>query len=107
MAAARKKRLDWHPEAVAELAESIAWYAERNPVAARRMRHEIEAAALSLVAYPIAVSGRTGVVAGTRELPVANRVPFTLIFVRDAETGDCTIFHCMHQRRDYPVRAEE
>lgn len=102
MAAARKKRLEWHPEAVAELAESIAWYVERNPVAARRMRCEIEAAALSLIACPIAVSGRSGVVAGTRELPVAHRTPFTLIFVRDAETGDCTVYHCMHQRRKYP-----
>jgi plasmid stabilization system protein ParE len=102
MAAARKKRLDWHPEAIAELAESLAWYAERNPVAARHLRREIEAAALSLIAHPIAVSGRPGVVAGTRELPVGHHTPFTLIFVRQAATGNCTIYHCMHQRRNYP-----
>ena len=107
MAATRKKRLEWHPEAIAELAEYLAWYAERNPVAAQRVRREIEAAALSLAAYPIAVSGRTGVVAGTRELPIGHRVPFTLIFVRDAETGDCTIYHCMHQRQKYPPETAE
>lgn len=102
MAATRKKRLDWHPGAIAELAESLAWYAEHNSVAARRMRREIETAALSLVAHPIAVSGRPGVVAGTRELPVGHHTPFTLIFVRHAATGDCTIQHCMHQRQNYP-----
>lgn len=102
MAAARKKRLEWHPEAIAELAESLAWYAERNPVAARRMRREIEAVALSLIANPNPVSGRPGVVAGTREVPVGSHTPFTLIFVRHAATGDCVVYHCMHQRRNYP-----
>jgi len=102
MAAARKKRLEWHPEAIAELAESLAQYAERNPVAARRMRREIEAVALSLIANPNPVSGRPGVVAGTREVPVGSHTPFTLIFVRHAATGDCVVYHCMHQRRNYP-----
>ena len=102
MAAARKKRLEWHPEAIAELAESLAWYAERNPVAARRMRREIEAVALSLIANPNPVSGRPGVVAGTREVPVGSHTPFTLIFVRHAATGDCVVYHCMHQRRNHP-----
>ncbi len=103
MVVAKRKQLEWHPEAIAELAESLAWYAERNPVAARRMRREVEAAALSLIANPIPVSGRSGVVAGTRELPVGSHTPFTLIFVRHAETGDCLVYHCMHQRRNYPA----
>lgn len=104
MAATRKKRLEWHPEAIAELAESLAWYAERNPSAARRMRREIESAAISLIANPIAVSGRPGVVTGTRELPVGPHTPFTLIFVRKAATGDCIVYHCMHQRQNYPAQ---
>ena len=104
MAAARKKRLEWHPEAIAELAESLAWYAERNPAAARRMRREIEEAALSLISNPLPASGRPGVVVGTRELPVGSHTPFTLIFVRHAATGDCVVYHCMHQRRNYPIQ---
>lgn len=103
----KNKRLDWHPEAIAELAESFAWYAKRNPAAAKRMRKVIETAAHSLIASPIAVSGRLGVVAGTRELPVGHRVPYTLIFARHNRTGDCTIFHCMHQRRNYPTGDSE
>lgn len=99
----RRKRLDWHPEAIAELAESLAWYAQRNPTAAKRMRKIIEEAAYSLIASPIAVSGRLGVVANTRELPVGHHVPFTLIFVRHNRAGNCTILHCMHQRRNYPT----
>jgi plasmid stabilization system protein ParE len=107
MPGTKNKRLDWHPEAIAELAESLAWYAKRNPAAAKRMRKVIEEAAHALIASPIAVSGRLGVVAGTRELPVVHRMPFTLIFVRHNRTGDCTIFHCMHQRRNYPMDENE
>jgi len=52
---------------------------------------------------PLTQPTKFGVVAGTRELPVGHRVTFTLIFVRHSRTGDCTIFHCMHQRRNYPA----
>jgi len=38
MPGTKSKRLDWHPEAIAELAESLAWHAKRNPTAAKRMR---------------------------------------------------------------------
>jgi len=107
MSGTKSKRLDWHPKAIAELAESLAWYAMHNPIAAKRMRKTIEQAARSLIATPIAVSGRLGVVAGTSELPVGHGVLFTLVFVRHNLTGDCTIFHCMHQRRNYPVKSSE
>ncbi len=107
MSETKSRQLDWHPDAIAELAKSLAWYARLNPAAANRMHKAIKEAAQSLVASPIAVSGRPGVVAGTRELPVGRRVPFTLIFERNSRTGDCTIFHCMHQRRNYPSDENE
>jgi len=75
MSATRSKRLDWHPDAIAELAESLAWYATT-----KRMRKVVEDVAHFLIASPIAVSGRLGVVTGTRELPVGDHTPFTLIF---------------------------
>lgn len=84
------------------MAQSLAWYAERSPAAARRMRKEIEKAALSLIESPLALSGRTGAVAGTHELVVGHRTPFTLAFVRDTASGDCMIYRCIHQSRRYP-----
>lgn len=65
------------------------------------MRSAILAAAASLVAEPVSAPGRPGILAGTRELPVGHRVPFTLVFVRADQTGDCTIYHCLHQAREY------
>lgn len=97
----RRKRLEWHEEAIDELAEALAWYDELNPAAARRMKSAILAAAASLVAEPVSVPGRPGILAGTRELPIGHRVPFTLVFVRDDQTGCCTIYHCLHQAREY------
>lgn len=79
MAGRRKKRLDWHEDALDELAEALAWYEELNPAAARRMKSAILAAAASLVAEPVSVPGRPGILAGTRERPVGHRVPFTLV----------------------------
>jgi plasmid stabilization system protein ParE len=101
MAGRRKKRLEWHEDAFDELAEALAWYEELNPAAARRMKSAILAAASSLVAEPVSVPGRPGILAGTRELPVGHRVPFTLVFVRSEQTGDCTVYHCLHQAREY------
>ncbi|MDP2792724.1 MAG: type II toxin-antitoxin system RelE/ParE family toxin [Sulfurisoma sp.] len=101
----RKKRLEWHEAAILELAESLAWYRERNPTAASRMRKAVDQAARSLIAATVPLSGRLGVVAGTRERVVGNRIPFTLVFVRDSTTGDCTIYRCIHQRRRYPEEA--
>ena len=101
MSARRKKRLDWHADALEELAESIAWYAELNPAAARRMKAAIFKAAESLVAAPVSVPGRPGILTGTRELPIGHGVPFTLVFVRDDKTGDCIVYHSQHQASEY------
>jgi len=74
------------------------FYAERNPAAAKRMRNEINNAANSLIAQPIAQPGRIGVIAGTRELVVGHRTPFTLIY---REKGDLVeILHVWHQSQD-------
>jgi plasmid stabilization system protein ParE len=71
----RKKRLEWDTAALDELAESICWYAERNPTAARRMQEEVIEAAANLVATTLPNSGKPGMVNGTRELVVGTKTP--------------------------------
>jgi plasmid stabilization system protein ParE len=80
--------------------------AERSPVAALRMRKAIEKAARSLVATPLALPGRPGAVAGTREIVDGHRTPFTLVFVRTASNGDCVIYRCIHHSHQYPENSD-
>lgn len=96
----RKKRLEWDPAALDELAESICWYAERNPTAARRMQEEVIEAAANLVATTLPNSGKPGMVNGTRELVVGTKTPFILVFI---DSDDCRrIIRCRHERKNYP-----
>jgi plasmid stabilization system protein ParE len=94
------KRLSWANEALDELEKHLAWYAERNPAAAERMGAEIDKAALSLVAQPIAHPGRAGFIQGTRELVVRHRTPFTLIYREKSSMVE--ILHVWHQSQDMP-----
>lgn len=96
----KRKRLEWHPAALDELAETLCWYAERNPTAARRMKTEIIEAAANLVAATLPSSGKPGMVEGTRELVVGTKNPFILVFV---DNNDCRkIIRCRHERKNYP-----
>lgn len=95
-----KKQLEWTDEALDELDNHLAWYAERNPFAAERMADEVDEAAHSLIAQPIAHPGRIGAIAGARELVVGHRTPFTLIY-RD-RGGVVEILHVWHQSQDMP-----
>lgn len=99
---ARKKQLEWSKTALAELAESMAFYAERNPEAARRMLYEINKAALSLIASTLPANGRVGRVAGTRELVLGRRTPYTLIFQEQPDKTTITILGVKHHARKYP-----
>lgn len=94
------KRLEWDVAALQELEDSIAWYAERNERAARRMVKEVHLAAQSLVAPELPANGRPGMVAGTRELVVGQKTPFILVFVD--EESRRIIIRCRHDKRDYP-----
>lgn len=96
----QKKRLEWSADSRAEFVEAMRFYAERNPAAAQRMRDEINKAAHSLIAQPIAHPGRMGVIAGTRELVVGHRTPFTLIYREQGEVVE--ILHVLHQSQDNP-----
>lgn len=103
----RKKRLDWSDTAKAELAEGMAYYAERNPAAARRMLAEINKAALSLIAKTVPASGKTGRIEGTRELVLGRRTPYTIIFREAPGDQDAIeILNVLHQARQWPSDEE-
>jgi plasmid stabilization system protein ParE len=99
----RKKQLDWSDTAKAELAEGMAYYAERNPAAARRMLAEINKVALSLIAETIPTSGKAGRMEGTRELVLGRRTPYTIIFREvSGDRESIEVLHVLHQARQWP-----
>ena len=99
---ARKKRLEWSETTLAELAEGMAFYAARNPDAARRMLDEINVAALSLIAPTLPASGKPGRVPGTHELVLGRRTPYTIIFQAQLDGATVAILSVMHHARKYP-----
>lgn len=81
----------------------MAYYAERNPVAARRMQNDIHLAALSLIASITPAKGRPGRVLRTRELVVGVHTPYILIFREvSGEVITVQILRVMHTARRYP-----
>ena len=99
----RKKRLKWSESALAELDAGIAYYTERNPIAAQRMLDEINRAALSLIAATLPAKGKVGRVPGTRDLVLSARTPYILVF-REAVTdsSEIQILRTLHTARKYP-----
>jgi plasmid stabilization system protein ParE len=97
------KQLDWAESALDELGSGIAFYAERNPVAALRMLEEINHAAQSLVATEIPSKGRSGRLAGTRELLVSSHTPYILVFadVKHPQPA-IQILRVIHTSRKFP-----
>jgi plasmid stabilization system protein ParE len=99
----RRKRLEWSPEALRELAESLAWYAERSLNAADRVQAAIEAAAESLIDPTLPISGKPGRVPGTLEKIVGKPAPYTLVYRPKPDGPDVLqILHVLHHARDYP-----
>lgn len=99
----KNKRLDWAESALDELCAGIAYYAERNPVAAQRMLEEINRAAQLLVATEIPDKGRPGRLVGTRELVVGSRTPYILVFAEATYPQPAIqILRVMHTARKFP-----
>ena len=98
-----RKRLEWRTEALGELEEAMAWYSERNPDAARRMKAAILAAARDLIDPTAPVSGKPGRRPGTLEKVVARPAPFTLVYRPSPAAPEVLqILHVIHHARDYP-----
>jgi len=90
------RSLLWRAAAREDLARIVAYIAERNPAAARRMRRLIEEAVLPSTEHPYLF--RPGRVAGTREL-VAHPNYIIVYRVTDAAVE---IVSVLHARQQYP-----
>lgn len=86
----------WSEEAQANLAYIIAFIADENPAAARRMKERLEAAVLPLSEHPYLYP--RGRVPNTREL-VAH--PNYLLVYRVAP-DQIRILNVLHARQEYP-----
>ena len=81
----------------------MAWYSERNPDAARRMKAAILAAARDLIDPTAPVSGKPGRRPGTLEKVVGRSAPYTLVYRPSPTVPEVLqILHVTHHARDYP-----
>lgn len=97
-----RKRLDWTETAKADVAETVAWYAVRNPDAARRIKAAIEAAAHDLVDTDVPVTGKPGRRRGTLEKLVGKPAHHTLVYRHRPDAAEILeILHVVHHARDY------
>jgi toxin ParE1/3/4 len=86
----------WRGTAKRNLADIIAYIADRNPPAAKRLKSVIEDSVLPLLAHPLIF--RKGRIEGTREI-VAH--PNYIVVYRVQE--DCIeIVNVIHARQQYP-----
>ena len=88
--------LVWRASALADLEEIVAYIAERNEAAARRLQDAIEACAERLPQFPFLY--RPGRVEGTREAVVHPNY----ILVYRVGTERVEIVSVIHARRQYP-----
>ncbi len=97
-----KRRVFWSESALAELDSGIAYIAERNPSAARRVFGDIRKAGNNLAKLPI---GRPGRVAGTYER-VLTSCPYIIAYAIEPlpDGGErVVILHVIHMARDWPA----
>lgn len=85
------------PEALADLEDAAAYWAEQNPAFAERLTGEIYAAAASLARLPR--RGRPGRIEGARELSVPSR-PY--VFIYSISKDRVRVLRVGHTSRDWP-----
>ncbi|MGY2374705.1 type II toxin-antitoxin system RelE/ParE family toxin [Pseudomonas sp. SDO524_S393] len=88
-------RVEWRPEARAELRAILEYIIERNVGAARDLNESIEAATTALPDHPFLY--RVGRIAGTREIVVH---PNYLVVYRITDWIE--ILTVLHARQEYP-----
>ena len=97
------RSVKWSRAALEDLKGQVAWIAQVNPTAARRVAERIRATGGSLADF---ATGHPGRVEGTYEKSVSG-LPYIIAYVID-RTGDAeaiVVLHVIHAARDW--RAEE
>ncbi|MGA3096593.1 MAG: type II toxin-antitoxin system RelE/ParE family toxin [Bryobacteraceae bacterium] len=93
------KAARWLRRALLDLDDAYCYVAADNPAAARRLVDQIEEGVLQLARHPRL--GRTGRVAGTRELVIAG-TPFLVVYKLEAD--GVAILTVLHGARRWPRR---
>lgn len=94
-------RVRWLISAQKSLRAQLAFIAEDNPAAARRVSIRIHDAVVNLAAFPH--SGRAGEVPGTRELVVPG-LPFLVVYTLGADSVD--ILRVLHTATNWRGTAQ-
>ena len=89
-------KISWRPTATEDLADIIAYIAERSPQAARNIKQRIESAVLPVAEHPYLY--RPGRVPGTREI-VAHPNYVVVYKVTDSAIE---VVNVVHARTEYP-----
>ncbi len=74
-------RIDFHPEATAELEASANWYAERSPIAAREFCVAVDVAISNITADP----ERFAAIDARHRVSCVQRFPFQIVFREDKD----------------------
>jgi len=93
------RALQWSREALDDFKKQIAYIADRNPAAARRVTERIDDAASSLARL---ATGRSGRVKGTYE-KVIPHLPYIIAYALTIKEGreTITILRLIHTSRDW------
>lgn len=92
-----KPRLEWRPQARADLLEIVAYIADDNPDAAQELKDEIEAKAAKLPDHPKLYKASTRV-KGMRELVA--RSNYVVLYRETPEMVE--VVNVLHARRQWP-----
>lgn len=93
-----KPRLEWRPQASADLVEIVAYIADHNPDAAQELKDEIEAKVEKLPDHPRLYKPSVRV-KGLRELIVGSNY---LVLYRESQEM-VEIVNVVHARRQWPT----
>ncbi|MBZ9996056.1 type II toxin-antitoxin system RelE/ParE family toxin [Mesorhizobium sp. BH1-1-4] len=90
----------WSRDALDDIKRQVAFIAQDNPAAARRLPDRIRATGRGLGDM---ATGRSGLVTGTYEKPIS-RLPYIIVYELKSISGreSVVVVHVIHTSRDWP-----